>query len=324
MRFAMALPLAVAWAGLGFADEAEMYLPTALAARVETGRCAGVSVDVEPRPGGALVTVMRAVKAFPSAPSYPLTHPELCGDPRALEVPPSFAAPAELAGLGGEASAVAVTERVVELVTRRITLDENDAGPQDAATVLLRGRGRCSGRANLAVGLLRAVGIPARVVQGIVIAREGPRWHRWGEAWLGPLGWTSFDPGAAVGLVSVRYLALRGSGEGSTLAGARLVRISEHGYLGLPRRAGLRVVPVGGVRLHCLANPPERRVTAVLTAPDGSRWARRGEGEVVFEGMLPGRYRLVTLGAGRADGRDLELGEAREVRIALGSGETPR
>ena len=118
-------------------------------------------------------------------------------------------------------SALARLVSAVSFVSRTVALDEDDAGPQDAVSVLARGRGRCSGRANAAVGLLRRMGIPARVVHGLLLGDGGARWHRWGEAWLGPLGWTPFDPGAAVGLVSVRYLPLVGSGEGASLAGVR-------------------------------------------------------------------------------------------------------
>jgi hypothetical protein len=322
MRLAVGL-LAVMCAGVALADEAAIYLPTALAARIEVGERSGLSVSVEARPDGAMVWVSRAVQAFPGTPAYPLAGPEHCGDSGALDVPPSFTVPPELADVKAAGdSALEVVTRVVEFVSQRITLDENDGGPQDGVSVLGHGRGRCSGRANLAVGLLRAAGIPARVVRGLVVSKNGARWHRWGEAWLGPLGWIAFDPGAAVGLVSVRYIALRGSGEGSTLSGVRLERINEHGYVGLPVRRGLRVLPVGGATVRCLAPRSDPSITVLLVGPDGSRWARQGRGEVVFVGMLPGRYRIVWRGAGRPSALNLELRGEREVRVEVaGTGE---
>jgi hypothetical protein len=322
MRLAVGL-LAVVCAGDAFADEAAIFLPTALAARIEVGERSGLSVAVEARPNGAIVWLSQAVQAFPGTPAYPLAGPERCGDPTALEVSPSFTVPPEFADVKTEGdSALEVVIRVVEFVSQRITLDENDGGPQDGVSVLGHGRGRCSGRANLAVGLLRAAGIPARVVRGLVVGKNGARWHRWGEAWLGPLGWIAFDPGAAVGLVSVRYIPLHGSGEGSTLSGVRLERINEHGYVGLRVRRGLRVLPVGGVTVRCLAPPSDPAITALLVGPDGSRWARQGRGEVVFVGMLPGRYRIVWRGAGRPSALNLELRDEREVRVELaGTGE---
>ena len=310
--------LALACGGVAFGDEASIFVPTALAARVEGGERAGLSIALEARPDGAVVWLNRAVQALPDVPAYPLPEPTGCSDPTALEVPPSFAVPPELTGRPSQGdSAFDVAARVVEFVSQRIALDEQDLGPQDGISVLARRRGRCSGRANLAVGLLRAAAIPARVVRGIVVGKDGARWHRWGEAWLGELGWIAFDPGAAVGLVSVRYLPLRGSGEGPTLAGVRLERVNENGYLGLPVRRGMRVLPVGGVTLRCIASARDPAITALLVGPDGSRWARQGPGEVVFFGMLPGRYRFVWRGAGRTNALNLRLEGTGEVRVEL-------
>jgi hypothetical protein len=300
------------------ADEATIFLPTSLAARVESGERSGLSIALEVRSGGALVSVSEPVNALLGAPAWPLVRRERCGDPTALQLPTSFVLPSEFSEMKARTdSAVELTTRVVEFVSERITLDENDQGPQDGVSVLTRRRGRCSGRANLAVGLLRKVGIPARVVRGIVVNETGARWHRWGEAWLGPLGWISFDPGAAVGLVSVRYLPVQGAGEGATLSGVRLERINESGYTALPLRSGMRVLPIGGVTVRCLAPASDRVITALLVGPDGSRWARRGRGEVVFFGMLPGHYRIVWRGAGHPSVLDLQLGGQHEVRVEL-------
>jgi hypothetical protein len=317
MRLAAAL-LAVLCGGVALADEAAIFVPTALAARVEDGKRSGLSVALEGRPDGAMVWVSQAVQALPSAAGCPLTFPERCGDASALEVPPSFVAPPWLAGMQGQGgSSFDAVARIVEFVSRHITLDDLDTGPQDGVSVLRRGRGRCSGRANLAVGLLRAVGIPARVVHGLVAGVNGARWHRWGEAWLGEAGWIPFDPGVAVGIVSVRYVPLRGAGEGPVLDGVRIERTSEQGFLGLPVQRGLRVLPVGGVTLRCLAPAGEPTISALLVGPDGSRWARQGRGEVVFVGMLPGRYRIVWRGSGHPNVLNLELGAELEVRVEL-------
>jgi hypothetical protein len=303
------------------ADQAAIFLPTSLAARVEVGEHSGSSIALEVRSGGALVSVSEPVNALPEAPALPLAAKDRCGDPTALQVPGSFLVPSEFAEMKARTdSALELTTRVVEFVSERIRLDEDDHGPQDAVSVLTRRRGRCSGRANLAVGLLRTMGIPARVVRGIVVGDTGARWHRWGEAWLGPLGWVSFDPGAAIGLVSVRYLRVQGAGEGASLSGVRLVRINESGYAALPLRSGMRVLPVGGVTVRCLAPAGDGEITALLVGPDGSRWARRGRGEVVFVGMLPGRYRILWRGAGHLGVLDLRLGGQREVRVELTGG----
>jgi len=313
-------PVALLSAAVAAADQASVAMPTVLAARVETSREAGLAVEIESRSDGALVTLSQTVRALRAEPAYPLAGIRRCDDPAALDVPRGFAVPAELASAAERLpTAAAVVERAVVFVTRRVRLDEDDAGPQDGPSVLARGRGRCSGRANLAVGLLRGLGIPARVVQGLLLGREGPRWHRWGEAWLGGAGWVPFDPGASVGIVSVRYLPLRGSGGGSSLAGVRVERLDERGFLGVPVRDGLRVLPARGVTVRCVAPAGQGSVTAALVGPDGSRWVRRGVREVVFDRMLPGRYRIVWGASGRPGVLDLVLGAAPEVLVELGA-----
>ena len=312
--------LGVLWASAVCADEASVVMPTALAARVDTDRQTGVAVGIEGLPDGALVTLSQAVRALRGEPAYPLRDVRMCDDPGALEVPSGFAVPAELAAAAQALhGAVAVVERVVVFVTQRVRLDENDAGPQDGSSVLRRGRGRCSGRANIAIGLLRRLGIPARAVHGLLLGDDDARWHRWGEAWLGALGWVPFDPGASVGIVSVRYLPLRGSGEGSPLAGVRVERLDDRGYQGVPLRNGLHVLPLHGVTLRCVAPTGQAGLTAALVGPDGSRWVRRGRKEVVFEGILPGRYRIVWGSNRQPDVLDLGLGATPEVLVELGA-----
>ncbi len=300
------------------ADEAMILLPTPLGARVQAGARSGRSVNLDLRTDGVFVTVSEPVRALTGVPSWEGFGTEGCGERSALEVPDGFSLPHEFAGVrAASRSPLEIVTRVVEFVSCRITADGHDTGPQDAVSVLARGRGRCSGRANLAVGLMRACGIPARTVLGVVVGQRGARWHRWGEAWLGRLGWVAFDPGVSIGLVSVRYLPLVGAGEGSTLAGVRLLRIDERGFAALPVRSGIRTLPTDGVTLRCLAPAGDTVITALLLAPDGSRWARRGRGQVTFEGMLRGRYRLVWCGTGTSAAFDLELGDEREVRVAL-------
>lgn len=315
---ALALAAPVLGGPACFADEAAFFVPTALAARVEAGARSGLSVSLEVRRDGALVTVSEAVRALASGPSWATLGAGACGDPASLQVPSSFSLPRELADMRNAArSPLEAFAGVVEFVSGHVSIAADDLGPQDAASVLRRGRGRCSGRANLAIGLLRAAGIPARAVQGLTFGQHGARWHRWGEAWLGPLGWVAFDPGASLGLVSVRHLPITGAGEGPALSAVRLERIQERGFLSLPVRSGMRILPAGGVTLRCVAPAGEPDITALLVAPDGSRWARRGMGEVTFGGMLPGRYRLVWGGTGSPSALDLVIGDQHDVRVAL-------
>ncbi len=315
-RLAVAL-LATVAASTAQADEARVLLPTQLAARVRLGSSRGRVVQAEPRPPAVLVTVNQALHAFPVRPAFPIAGARGCRDPEALAVPAGLGLPREIGGLVAAAgSALDVLTGVVDFVSRRIVADELDGGPQDAISVLRRGRGRCSGRANLAVGLLRLLDIPARPISGLLLADDGPRWHRWGEAWLGRLGWVAFDPGASVGVVSVRHLPMEGAADGLSLAGIRVEHVDERGYARLPQVDELRVLPVGGTTLRCRAPDRDEVVRALLLGPAGDRWARQARGEVVFAGLLPGPYELRWLVPGRpADFLELQLNGDREVRV---------
>jgi len=275
------------------ADEAHVRIPAAFAARVQVGERAGLIVALERDRRGTLVTISQHVAPLSARAAYPLAAPERCGDPEALVVDEAFALPPEVASAAAAAgSALDVLVSVVAHVSRRVVLDEGDRGPQDGVSVLRRGRGRCSGRANLAIGLLRAVGVPARVVHGVLFDGARGRWHRWGEAWLGELGWMPFDPGAGAGVVSVRYLPCRAVVPGLEPQGLVLEHIDEECFRALPRRAGLAVPLERGVNLRCTAPAEAGEITAVLLGPHGMRWLRRGRGEVDFSGLLPARYWL--------------------------------
>ena len=304
------------------ADEAHIGMPLALAAQVESGDRHGHVVAIEPSGDGAIVTVSRNVLALPASLRFPLPVSPRDVDARYLETPPGFTLPAELLGaVQRRQLAVQVVEEVVAWVTRHIALDDRDAGAQDATAVLARRRGRCSGRANAAIGLLRAVGLPARPVHGVLVGDDEARWHRWGEVWLGTLGWIAFDPGASVGLVSVRYVPMRGAAASVPLRGVRLLYLEERGYTALPRRRGVRVLPSGGTTMTCRAPAGAGWVTAVLLGPDGVRRVRGGDGTVEFRGLLPGRYHLAWEVRGTSGGvMNVWLPLGRKVFVPLAVG----
>ncbi|MEW6338100.1 MAG: transglutaminase-like domain-containing protein [Acidobacteriota bacterium] len=314
---AAALTVAVAAGHAAGADEMRLAVPTALAARIEAGERGGLLVELERVDGVALVTVSHDVSPLAARPSYPLVDPAGCGDPEAMEVDASFAPPEGVAVRWTRTEgAFDVVVEVVAHVTRRVTLDESDDGPQDAASVQARGRGRCSGRANLAVALLRVAGIPARVVHGLLVGDERPRWHRWGEAWLPGAGWIAFDPGSSVGAVSVRHVPLRGAGEGASIDGVRVLALEEGQFARLPKSAGLRVVPDSGATLRCRLSGADGPLVALLVAGDGTRWARRGPETVEFPRLLPGPYTLRWwTPSGSAKEMELDLDGVRVVRL---------
>jgi transglutaminase-like putative cysteine protease len=101
-------------------------------------------------------------------------------------------------------------------------------GSATATEVLATRAGDCTEHAALTVAFARAVGIPARNVDGIVLV-GGPEgelvagYHAWAELWLGR--WVGVD--AVFGEVgtSARYLALGYSEPGEIGTGARVARM---------------------------------------------------------------------------------------------------
>jgi transglutaminase-like putative cysteine protease len=79
-----------------------------------------------------------------------------------------------------------ITNDVVNF-TRNTVFTERE-GEQDALTTLQTGSGNCVGKSNLAVAILRSLGIPARVVL------EGPSPHYLAEFYTHPYGWVRIEP----------------------------------------------------------------------------------------------------------------------------------
>jgi len=90
----------------------------------------------------------------------------------------------------------------------------------DALFALRTGKGNCQNFSHLSAALLRAVGIPTRIVNGITLKKayhvsreEGPLTfkmaqgrHSWVEIWFPDLGWVPFDPQQTELFVSNRYI----------------------------------------------------------------------------------------------------------------------
>jgi len=67
-------------------------------------------------------------------------------------------------------------------------------GTTDALTALRLGEASCNGRGRLMAALARSVGLPARLVGGLVLENGSKRTsHQWVEVWLGG-HWVPFDP----------------------------------------------------------------------------------------------------------------------------------
>lgn len=114
----------------------------------------------------------------------------------------------------------------------------------DAVSTLKTGRGNCQNFSNLSVALLRAVGIPARVVTGFstktswsVRLPNGESYslgladgrHAWLEVFFPGLGWLEYDAQQSLTFVSTRYIRQTVGADS---------RESEDGTYGWSRTAG--------------------------------------------------------------------------------------
>lgn len=111
---------------------------------------------------------------------------------------------------GGETDSYAVAKKVVAWVGRTMTKDYGASA--DRATDVLRTlRGDCTEHSLLSIALLRALGIPARRVDGVVYVQNADGapalyWHEWVEAWVGT--WTQLDPTFGQPVADATHLTL--------------------------------------------------------------------------------------------------------------------
>lgn len=208
-------------------------------------------------------------------------------------IPPDFELPKRLQaklrpGLGSWEAATLVLEWAAD----RVAIDTADGGPQDAASVLKRGRGRCSGLANAAVALLRAAGFEARTVSGLLIGDGGAIPHRWLECRLPGAGWVATDPTLGLWTVTPRHLVYPATVV--TVPEVRVVVTETDGLERLPRHDGRVVRPNRGAVLVCRL-PTRWRGTpplAVLRGGGGEVRRTRLDPEARFSDLLPGRWVL--------------------------------
>lgn len=94
---------------------------------------------------------------------------------------------------GSKQGAAARIDGLVSWIGANIKSEAVDAFT--ALDVLESGRGECQGQSFLYASLARSLGIPTKVVNGLVYAEEygGFLYHTWAESWDGK-GWRSVDP----------------------------------------------------------------------------------------------------------------------------------
>ncbi len=244
--------------------------------------------------------------------------------------------------VGSQTQHEAVT-RALAWIASHVRYELDRDAPQDAASVLARRSGYCTGFARLAVAVLGAVGIEAREVAGYVVGElpgNEPRrsgFHRWIEVRYPDVGWVFSDPLATLGYVPASYLRLASDELASDTPGPGLL-------LGrADRTAAVDVAPVlGGSGLRMRPNRPDRRTAAALmieleSGRDGEAVLEGGGhlrrlplpgGTGTFLGLEPGSYRLRVSEGGRVAAwkeitfRDRVFAEMRipEIRAPESSG----
>lgn len=121
--------------------------------------------------------------------------------------------------------------RLMNAVRDRI---EYTVGTTDSKTTameaLLQGRGVCQDHAHVFISAARTMGIPARYVNGYMVAGDdqpAEAHHGWAEAWVEGIGWIGFDPAnrvcptdryvrLATGLDAASAAPIRGSRQGGS------------------------------------------------------------------------------------------------------------
>ena len=171
----------------------------------------GYSLAVAPRSDGGLELSVR-VSGRPLESRAPF--PTGTGRDAALSVSPERDAFART--LAGDASTqVEAVERVLSGVASFVRYDADRTRRQDPGSVYASRRAHCVGFAELAVDLLRRVGISARTVQGILRTKPGSEgydsriggvYHRWIEVYYPDRGFVFSDPSSSINAVDARYV----------------------------------------------------------------------------------------------------------------------
>jgi transglutaminase-like putative cysteine protease len=172
----------------------------------------GYSLAVAPAEAGVLELSVR-VSAAPLESRAPFPT----GAPPDASLPAAPDRDAWARALAGDAPTEAVAvERVLGGIASSVRYDPDRERRQDPASVFASRRAHCVGFAELAVDLLRRVGISARTVQGILRAKPGTDgydsriggvYHRWIEVYYPDRGFVFSDPSSSINGVDARYIA---------------------------------------------------------------------------------------------------------------------
>lgn len=211
--------------------------------------------------------------------------------------------------------------RILAWVSENIRYKLERSEGQEAAAVLARRTGFCTGIARLTVRLLEAVGISAREVAGYVadaelksVAPSG--YHRWIEIHYPDTGWMFSDPLVSHHYVPATYVRLAGENLDPSKDGKNGLLLSRVRRLvpvdvdprtppGVSSRRNRSEQYAGTLRIHFAS----ARVGSAVLVGMGKRYTHRLQaGECVFVGLDPGVYELqVSLPGNRRIERRVDL-----------------
>jgi hypothetical protein len=235
---------------------------------------------------------------------------DIGGGPRP-SVPKGFELPSRLrSDLRPDLGAWEAATVVLEWVSDHLRLVDDDRRPQDAASVLRRRNGRCSGLANATAALLLAAGFEARTVSGLLITGHEPIPHRWVECCLPGVGWVPTDPTLGLWAVTPRHVAFDDSVD--RMPEIEILQSAADDLDRLPRVGTAVFRPNQGAELVCRLGDLNDDRTAIAWLQRGTdrRQAVLGP-EVRFADLLPGRWLLVVEFHGR-------VVESREFNLRAG------
>jgi transglutaminase-like putative cysteine protease len=174
----------------------------------------GYSLAVTPAVDGSLELTVRVSDApLSSAAPFPT------GQPRDSALPPASDRDAFARRLVEESrTQEEAVRRLLLGLAAEVTYDRDRLRLQDPSAVFASRRAYCVGLAELAVDLLRRVGISARTVQGVLACGPacdgfdtavGGAYHRWIDVYYPDRGYVFSDPSSSVNGVDARYIPFR-------------------------------------------------------------------------------------------------------------------
>ncbi len=243
---------AMSAASLG-ADESAVYRASGPDARLfDQYDNDGYSLAVAPRSDGSLELFVRVSgKPLESRAPFPVEGPR----DAALPASPERDAFARTLA-GGAATQAEAVEQILSGIASALRYEADRTRRQDPTSVFASRRAHCVGYSELAVDLLRRVGIGARTVQGILRSKPGTEgydgriggvYHRWIEVFYPDRGFVFSDPSASINAVDARYVPF-GRRALERPKDLTVIAVESSGRLDFPVRrlpeATLRVRPV--------------------------------------------------------------------------------